>query len=64
MSPTRKIGNATFSAIGFGASSLAAAYGPVASEEERFKILDAAHAAGCTFWDTAESPTCTAIQRT
>ncbi|KAJ7193038.1 NADP-dependent oxidoreductase domain-containing protein [Mycena pura] len=54
MSPTRKIGNSTFPAIGFGAMGLSTAYGPVDSDEERFKVLDAAHAAGCTFWDTAD----------
>ncbi|KAJ7811316.1 NADP-dependent oxidoreductase domain-containing protein [Mycena olivaceomarginata] len=29
-------------------------YGAVESDEERFKVLDAAHAAGSTFWDTAD----------
>ncbi|KAJ6459871.1 NADP-dependent oxidoreductase domain-containing protein [Mycena sanguinolenta] len=52
--PTRKIGNSTFPAIGFGAMGIAAFYGAVESDEERFKVLDAAHAAGCTFWDTAD----------
>ncbi|KAJ7123108.1 Aldo keto reductase [Mycena epipterygia] len=55
MSPTRKIGNSTFPAIGFGAMGISAFYGSVESNEERFKILDAAHAAGCTFWDTADA---------
>ncbi|KAJ7159625.1 Aldo keto reductase [Mycena filopes] len=50
---TRQIGRATFSAIGFGAMGLSGYYGAVESDEERFKVLDAAHAAGCTFWDTA-----------
>ncbi|KAF7334712.1 Aldo-ket-red domain-containing protein [Mycena venus] len=54
MSPTRTIGTATFSAIGFGAMGISAFYGEVDSDEERFKVLDAAHAAGCTFWDTAD----------
>ncbi|KAJ7498256.1 NADP-dependent oxidoreductase domain-containing protein [Mycena galericulata] len=54
MSPTRSIGNSTFSAIGFGAMGIAAFYGAVESDEERFKVLDAAYAAGCTFWDTAD----------
>ncbi|KAJ7174621.1 NADP-dependent oxidoreductase domain-containing protein [Mycena filopes] len=53
MSATRHIGNSTFSAIGFGAAGLSGFYGQVESDEERFKVLDAAHAAGCTFWDTA-----------
>ncbi|KAJ7152384.1 Aldo keto reductase [Mycena filopes] len=50
---TRQIGTSTFSAIGFGAMGLSGYYGAVESDEERFKVLDAAHAAGCTFWDTA-----------
>ncbi|KAJ7193065.1 NADP-dependent oxidoreductase domain-containing protein [Mycena pura] len=54
MSPTRNIGNSTFAAIGFGAMGIAGFYGQVESDEERFKVLDAAHAAGCTFWDTAD----------
>ncbi|KAJ7036068.1 NADP-dependent oxidoreductase domain-containing protein [Mycena alexandri] len=53
MSPTRQIGNFTFSAIGFGAMGLSVAYGQTESDEDRFKVLDAAYAAGCTFWDTA-----------
>ncbi|KAJ6452493.1 NADP-dependent oxidoreductase domain-containing protein [Mycena sanguinolenta] len=51
---TRKIGNSTFSGIGFGAMGIASFYGAVESDEERFKVLDAAYAAGCTFWDTAD----------
>ncbi|KAJ7469736.1 NADP-dependent oxidoreductase domain-containing protein [Mycena latifolia] len=54
MSPTRTIGTSTFPAIGFGAMGISAFYGEVESDEERFKVLDAAHAAGCTFWDTAD----------
>ncbi|KAJ6589504.1 Aldo keto reductase [Mycena capillaripes] len=54
MSPTRKIGTSTFSGIGFGAMGISTFYGAVESDEERFKVLDAAHAAGCTFWDTAD----------
>ncbi|KAJ7738258.1 NADP-dependent oxidoreductase domain-containing protein [Mycena maculata] len=54
MSPTRSIGNSTFPAIGFGAMGISVFYGAVDSDEERFKILDAAYAAGCTFWDTAD----------
>ncbi|KAJ7772167.1 NADP-dependent oxidoreductase domain-containing protein [Mycena metata] len=53
MSPTRRIGNSSFSAIGFGVMGLSVGYGQVESDEERFKVLDAAYAAGCTFWDTA-----------
>ncbi|KAF7340533.1 Aldo/keto reductase [Mycena sanguinolenta] len=52
--PTRKIGNSTFSGVGFGAMGIASFYGAVESDEERFKVLDAAYAAGCTFWDTAD----------
>ncbi|KAJ7314220.1 NADP-dependent oxidoreductase domain-containing protein [Mycena albidolilacea] len=54
MSATRKIGTSTFPAIGFGAMGISTFYGPVESDEERFKVLDAAHAAGCRFWDTAD----------
>ncbi|KAJ7670089.1 NADP-dependent oxidoreductase domain-containing protein [Mycena polygramma] len=54
MSSTRKIGNSTFSGIGFGAMGISTWYGAVESDEERFKVLDAAHAAGCVFWDTAD----------
>ncbi|KAJ7659163.1 Aldo keto reductase [Mycena polygramma] len=54
MSSTRKIGSSTFSGIGFGAMGIFSFYGAVESGEERFKVLDAAHAAGCTFWDTAD----------
>ncbi|KAJ7300908.1 Aldo/keto reductase [Mycena albidolilacea] len=53
-STTRKIGDSTFSAIGFGAMGISTYYGAVESDEERFKVLDAAHAAGSTFWDTAD----------
>ncbi|KAJ7691660.1 NADP-dependent oxidoreductase domain-containing protein [Mycena metata] len=52
--PKRTIGDSTFCAIGFGAMGLSSFYGQVDSDEERFKVLDAAHAAGCTFWDTAD----------
>ncbi|KAJ7084963.1 NADP-dependent oxidoreductase domain-containing protein [Mycena epipterygia] len=57
--PTRKIGGTNVSAIGFGAMVVAGAYGVLGDEEEKFKltapkILDAAYAAGCTMWDTAD----------
>jgi len=52
--PTRKIAGVSVSAIGFGAMGIAGAYGAVGDDEERFKVLDAAHAAGCTMWDTAD----------
>ncbi|KAG6328348.1 hypothetical protein ID866_10742 [Astraeus odoratus] len=51
--PTRKIGNDDVSAIGLGAMGISAYYGPVESDEERFKVLDAALEYGCNFWDTA-----------
>ncbi|KAJ7489041.1 NADP-dependent oxidoreductase domain-containing protein [Mycena latifolia] len=53
--PTRKIGGVSVSAIGFGAMVLAGAYGSPGDDEERFKVLDAAHASGCTMWDTADA---------
>ncbi|KAJ7256198.1 Aldo/keto reductase [Mycena haematopus] len=58
--PTRKIAGVSVSAIGFGAMGLAAgpdgagSYGAVGDDEERFKVLDAAYASGCTMWDTAD----------
>jgi len=52
--PTRKIGTTTVSAIGYGAMGIAAAYGMPQADEERFKLLDAVYANGCTFWDTAD----------
>ena len=51
--PTRKIGTDDVSAIGFGAMGISAYYGAVGSDEERFKVLDAAYERGCRFWDTA-----------
>ncbi|KAJ6475238.1 NADP-dependent oxidoreductase domain-containing protein [Mycena vitilis] len=51
--PTRKIGQALVSEIGFGAMGISSFYGAVESDEERFKVLDAAHAKGCLHWDTA-----------
>ncbi|KZP12029.1 Aldo/keto reductase, partial [Athelia psychrophila] len=52
--PTRKIGQTTVSAIGFGAMGIGGAYGKAPSDEERFQLLDAAHASGSTHWDTAD----------
>ncbi|KAF7290399.1 Major facilitator superfamily transporter [Mycena chlorophos] len=54
MSATRQISSSTFGAIGFGAMGISAFYGEVEPDEERFKVLDAAHASGCTFWDSAD----------
>ncbi|KAJ7618885.1 hypothetical protein DFH06DRAFT_1342459 [Mycena polygramma] len=52
MSTTRRIGNSIFPGIGFGAMGISTFYGAVDSDEEY--VLGAAHAAGCTFWDTAD----------
>ncbi|KIY61694.1 Aldo/keto reductase [Cylindrobasidium torrendii FP15055 ss-10] len=51
--PERKLGGVTVPGIGFGAMGLSIAYGPVPDDSERLKVLDAAYAKGCTFWDTA-----------
>ncbi|KAJ7473292.1 NADP-dependent oxidoreductase domain-containing protein [Mycena latifolia] len=51
--PTRKIGQALVSEIGFGAMGISTFYGAVESDEERFKVLDAAYEGGCRHWDTA-----------
>ncbi|KAK6988628.1 Aldo/keto reductase [Favolaschia claudopus] len=51
---TRKIGDSTFPGIGFGVMGISSFYGKVDSDEERLKVLDAAYAAGCTFWDTSD----------
>ncbi|PBK63658.1 Aldo/keto reductase [Armillaria solidipes] len=50
----RKIGGALINPIGFGAMGLSDFYGAVDSDEERFKILDAAYEKGCTHWDSAD----------
>ncbi|KAJ7617051.1 Aldo/keto reductase [Roridomyces roridus] len=52
--PTRKIGGVSVSAIGYGAMGIGGVYGAVPNDEGRFKLLDAAYAAGCTMWDTAD----------
>ncbi|KAJ3504299.1 hypothetical protein NLJ89_g8006 [Agrocybe chaxingu] len=52
--PTRKLADRNVSAVGFGLMNLSGAYGPGGDDEERFKILDAALEAGCTFWDSAD----------
>ncbi|VDC05602.1 unnamed protein product [Peniophora sp. CBMAI 1063] len=52
--PTRKIGNTDVTAIGYGAMGIAAFYGQVQNDEERFKMLDAVYESGCTNWDTAD----------
>ncbi|KAK7052003.1 Aldo/keto reductase [Favolaschia claudopus] len=52
--PTRKLAGVDVSAIGFGAMGIGGAYGPGGTDEQRFELLDAAYAAGCTMWDTAD----------
>ncbi|EKM54066.1 uncharacterized protein PHACADRAFT_196501 [Phanerochaete carnosa HHB-10118-sp] len=51
--PTRKIGDAQVTSIGFGAMGLSAFYGKLLPDEERLKLLDAVYEQGCTNWDTA-----------
>ncbi|OBZ77657.1 Aldo-keto reductase yakc [NADP(+)] [Grifola frondosa] len=51
--PTRKIGNADVSAIGYGAMGIVG-YGLPLPDEERLKLLDAVYESGCTNWDTAD----------
>jgi aryl-alcohol dehydrogenase-like predicted oxidoreductase len=54
--PTRKLGKngPEVTALGFGAMGLSAFYGEVASDEERFKILDRTYELGQTNWDSAD----------
>ncbi|TBU42300.1 Aldo/keto reductase [Dichomitus squalens] len=57
--PTRKICAADVTAIRYGAMGIAAAYGDVLTEEERFKVPvvhgpDTLHELGCTNWDTVD----------
>ncbi|KAF8515487.1 Aldo keto reductase [Hysterangium stoloniferum] len=52
--PTRKIGNADVPAISWGAMGLSAFYGPIPSDEERFKVLDRAFQLGITHWDSSD----------
>ncbi|KAJ6629801.1 Aldo/keto reductase [Mycena sp. CBHHK59/15] len=54
MFSTRKIGDSTFASIGFGAMGISGFYGEIDTDEERYKVFDAAFQAGCTFWDTAD----------
>ncbi|KAF9473042.1 Aldo/keto reductase [Pholiota conissans] len=52
---TRKIGTDDVTAIGFGLMGLSIFYGQTPmSDEERFKVLDAAVEMGCTNWDTSD----------
>ncbi|KIY70751.1 Aldo/keto reductase [Cylindrobasidium torrendii FP15055 ss-10] len=52
----RKIGNTIVSPIGFGAMGLGISYSmePAYTDEERFKVLDAAYEANSRHWDTAD----------
>ena len=52
-SKTRKIGNDTVTAIGYGAMGIAAFYGAIQPDEERLAVLDALYERGCTNWDTS-----------
>ncbi|KAF5391225.1 hypothetical protein D9757_003059 [Collybiopsis confluens] len=53
--PLRRIRDSKVSAIDFGAMGLSGFYGEaVLSDEERFKVLDAALGNGCTMIDTAD----------
>ncbi|KAF9260258.1 Aldo/keto reductase [Marasmius fiardii PR-910] len=51
--PPRKIGTALVHPVGFGAMGISIWYGKVGTDEERFEVLDAALAAGCNHWDSA-----------
>jgi hypothetical protein len=44
--PTRKIGQAAVSEIGFGAMGISSFYGAVESDEERFKVCHPEHQRG------------------
>ncbi|KAF8492232.1 NADP-dependent oxidoreductase domain-containing protein [Russula emetica] len=52
--PTRRVGQTEVSAIGYGAMGISSYYGTAPPDPERFKMLDAVYAAGCTNWDTAD----------
>ncbi|CAF4298510.1 unnamed protein product, partial [Adineta steineri] len=54
--PQRQLGKngPKVSAIGFGAMGLSVSYGKVASDEERFKVLDRAIELGSTYIDSAD----------
>ncbi|KAF8630586.1 hypothetical protein AX17_005398 [Amanita inopinata Kibby_2008] len=52
---TRKIGNTSVPAIGFGTGGLGTTgYGSLQPFEERLKILDTLYQKGCTHWDTGD----------
>ncbi|KAJ7751418.1 NADP-dependent oxidoreductase domain-containing protein [Mycena metata] len=46
--PQRKLGDVSVPAIGFGVMGISIGYGGIDTDEQRFKVLDAAYAAGCT----------------
>lgn len=52
--PSRKIGESSVSALGWGGMGLSAFYGHPLPDEERFKLLDAVYEHGVTLWDTAD----------
>jgi len=54
--PQRSLGKngPKVSAISFGAMGLSTGYGPAASDEDRFKVLDRAIELGSTFFDSAD----------
>ncbi|KAI0784122.1 NADP-dependent oxidoreductase domain-containing protein [Abortiporus biennis] len=52
--PTRKIGDANVTAIGWGAMGIAGVYGAPKPDEERLKFIDKVYELGCTNWDTAD----------
>jgi aryl-alcohol dehydrogenase-like predicted oxidoreductase len=52
--PTRKLGSLEVSALGAGAMSISANYGPPADRAKGIRVLRMAHARGVTFFDTAE----------
>ena len=49
--PTRTLGTAQVTVVGMGLST---APDPPAADDARSAFLDALHARGCTFWDTAD----------
>ena len=54
--PTRQLGTngPHVAALGFGLMGLSTFYGATESDEERFKLLDAAYEKGETNWDSAD----------
>lgn len=52
---TRTLGSIEVSEIGMGCMGFSHGYGPIPSREESVAAIRAAHAAGCTFFDTAEA---------